>query len=120
MTTAEEKGERGARNQALFREINERIEDITGNDAVPTTELWNFVCECANTGCVQTISLGADEYEAIRRVPTHFPVALGHEYPDIERVVEQNERYAVVEKFGEAGKKAVELDPRGNDRHAAA
>jgi hypothetical protein len=110
----EHKADKGARNQSLFREVNERIEELTANDAVPTEELWNFLCECSSTECVATVSLRYQEYEEIRRVPTHFPIKPGHHDPDIERVVEETERYAVVEKFGEAGKRAIELDPRRN------
>jgi hypothetical protein len=53
-----------------------------------------------------------DEYEAVRRIPTHFVVAPGHDVPEIERVVEKTERYVVVEKVGDAGGFAVQLDPR--------
>ena len=101
---------KGARNQALFREINERIADVS--NTVPDEELCDFVCECARTDCVEFVSLTRTEYGAIRRVATWFPIKPGHDDPALERVVETNERYAVVEKFGEAGMVAVELDPR--------
>jgi hypothetical protein len=112
MATPEEKREKGARNQSLFRDVNEKIEQLTGAQAVPTTERWDFLCECANRDCTATMSLTMEEYEAVRRVPTHFPILVGHDDPEIERVVRENDRYAVVEKFGEAGKLAVTLDPR--------
>ncbi len=99
----------GARTQSLFREVNERMEEI-GRDARQVD--GELLCECANTECVKPIPLTRTEYEAVRRIPTHFVVAPGHDLPAIERVVEANERYAVVEKFGEAGATAVRLDPR--------
>jgi hypothetical protein len=38
-----------ARNESLFREVNERIEDVAGeNEAV------EFVCECTDEVCVST------------------------------------------------------------------
>jgi hypothetical protein len=36
----------------------------------------------------------------------------GHDYPELERVVEEKERYAVVAKFGEAARIVQKLDPR--------
>jgi hypothetical protein len=53
------------------------------------------------------------EYEEVRSEPTHFAIANGHEVVDVERVVEKNDRFSVVEKFaGEAERIAVETDPR--------
>ena len=52
------------------------------------------------------------EYETIRSSPVRFPVAPGHDVPNVEFVVEQNERYAVVEKMGKAAEVSVKLDPR--------
>ncbi len=107
MATADERHLEGARTQSLFREVNERIDEI----GEQTTE-DDLLCECANKECVETIVLTLGEYESVRRVPTHFFVAPGHDVPEIERVVERNERYVVVEKFGDAGIAAVRLDPR--------
>lgn len=98
-----------ARTQSLFREVNERMEEIGRDARLVDGEL---LCECANTECAKPILLTLTEYEAVRRIPTHFLVAPGHEDPAIERVVAANERYVVVEKFGEAGATAVGLDPR--------
>jgi uncharacterized membrane protein YeaQ/YmgE (transglycosylase-associated protein family) len=41
-----------------------------------------------------------------------FSLTPGHGRPELERVVEENERFAVGEKFGEAGEVAEKLDPR--------
>jgi len=100
---------KGAENQALLREVNERIEQLTRD----VSEL-EIVCECANTGCIETIQLSVGEYEAIRSSPVRFPIIPGHEFPEIEYVVETNERYAVVEKIGEAAESARELDRRSS------
>ncbi len=103
---------KAARNQSLFREINERIRELNADGGPPSNERWDFLCECASTDCSDVISLTHPEYEAIRRIPTHFPVKPGHVVPDVERVLESNDRYAVVEKFGEAGRVAVQMDSR--------
>jgi hypothetical protein len=111
-----ERQERAARNQSLFREVNERIEETARPfDPVFTT----FACECADTACKEKVSLTYEEYEAVRRWPNHFFVKPGHVFLEIERVVDETgadgSRYQVVEKFGEAGKVAIGLDPRRSD-----
>jgi hypothetical protein len=97
----------GTRRQAFFREMNERIEELLSSGMYV-----EFACECAATTCAAPIVLSVEEYEAIRRFPTRFLVAPGHIALTNERVVEQNERFAVVEKTGEGGSVAVLLDPR--------
>jgi hypothetical protein len=106
-TMKDSHAEKGAHNQALIREVNERIEKLADDAAHPA-----FLCECADTNCVDTIELSIAEYESIRSSPVRFPVKLGHDYPEFERVVEENERYVVVEKFGEAARIVKKLDPR--------
>jgi hypothetical protein len=100
---------KGAHNQALIREVNERIEQLAEDAAHP-----EFLCECADTDCAETIPLSIAEYEAVRSSPVRFPIKPGHDYPEFERVVEENESYAVVEKFGTAGEIAQRLDPRSS------
>jgi hypothetical protein len=98
---------KGAQNQTLIREVNERIEQLAADAAHP-----EFLCECADTNCVEMIELSIGEYESIRSSPVHFPIKPGHDYPEFERVVEENENYAVVEKFGEAAMIVKKRDPR--------
>ena len=111
-TQEEEKQVEGARTQSLFREVNERIEEFN-RAAVVDGEV---LCECASKECVELIPLTYDEYEQVRRIPTHFLVVPGHELPEIERAVERTDRYVVVEKYGDAGTTAVRLDPRRRSR----
>src|SRR4051794_35549524 len=98
---------KGAKNQAIIREVNERIEQLADDAAHP-----EFLCECADTNCVETIEAPIAEYEALRSSPVQFLVKPGHDYPEFERVVEENENYAVVEKFGEAARIVKKIDPR--------
>jgi hypothetical protein len=101
---------RAAQNQALFREINERLRDLT----VELEEDGVWTCECADITCITPIELTLAEYETIRAVPARFAVAGDdrHVVPEAERVVDRNDRYWVVEKIDVAGRLAVELDPR--------
>lgn len=103
----EQRQVRAAKNQSLFREVNERIEELRPGDA-----LIEFACECSNTECAASLPLSNEEYESVRLFPTHFIIMPGHELGEVERVVEHNKRYAVVEKFGAGGPAAVRLDPR--------
>ena len=106
-----------AQDQALWREVNERLKDLNekfehvARDSV-------FLCECANRICMEHIVMTVEEYERVRRVPTHFVVLPGeaHLFLDIERVVEEHDGYLVVEKFGDAGRMATKLDPRSRQR----
>jgi hypothetical protein len=106
--------ERVGKNEALFREVNERIRDVSERvvafDGDATLE---FVCECSEEGCSEAVELTLAEYESVRSDPTHFIVAPGHVWqPETERAVRENETYAVVEKTGDAGEVAEDKDPR--------
>ena len=103
--------QRVAKNEALFRQVNERIEEV--NEKLDSEGLSDFLCECGDDDCTTPISLTLAEYEDVRSVPTHFAIALGHEVVDVEEVISTGDRYAVVEKYaGEAERIAVETDPR--------
>ena len=103
---------RAARNEAIFRAVNEQIQSLSPG---ATSTFHEFSCECAADDCVEMIPLTHEEYEHVRRTPTHFFVKPGHVYSELERVVETDGdglRFEIVEKIGEAGKVAAELDPR--------
>ena len=105
--------ERVARNDALFREANEGIEDAATKhevlDQVP------FICECADENCRELLILSIDEYEEIRQNSRHFLNAPGHvrAAQGAAQVVQDRGRYTIVEKTGHAGDVVEELDPRG-------
>ena len=108
-----ERAARAARNQSLYREVNERVEAINAafDSLLP---LGDWICECANEGCVERLALTHEEYETLRSKGTRFAVAAGdaHVFADVERVVERHERYWVVEKVGVAAELAESVDPR--------
>ena len=86
-----------ARNEALFRVLNEKIEDVNESFApVAGSHVW--VCECGDATCIQQIEMSAEEYQALRANPLRFAVRPGHEIPDVETVVENHSSYLVVEK----------------------
>jgi hypothetical protein len=100
--------ERLARNQALFREVNERLFEVV---TATTVSFRECICECSNPGCTKSLAVTTSEYEAIRSNPKHFLIARGHEMPEVERVVEANERFLTVAKTVET-EFMVESDPR--------
>ena len=102
--------ERAADNQALFRTIKEQIEQL--NEAFDRlTPYCSWVCECADTRCLEPIDMTLGEYEQLRTTPDRFVVLPDeqHVVPGVERVVEKGERYWIVEKIGTAGEAAAEL-----------
>ena len=42
----------------------------------------------------------------------HYAIVPGHERPDTERVIQRNERFAVVEKYEDVREIAEETNPR--------
>ena len=101
--------ERLAANEDTFREVNEGIaRGQWPGDSAPVA----FRCECARLGCTLLLKVPMTDYERIRQHPRWFMLEPGHEVPEIETVVERNDGYVVVEKRGEAGAVAEELDPR--------
>lgn len=100
---------RAARNQSLFRDVNERLEEAM--QELPIGQ--DLLCECADRECNEMLSLSVGEYELVRSVPTHFAIAPGHELAEVERVVTRADgRYTVVEKIEKAAEIARLLDPR--------
>lgn len=106
--------ERAAVNQSRFRALNERMEAHNAAHVWVDPPMPDWVCECAFEDCMVPVQLTVAEYEAIREAPTRFLVAPGddHVVPEVERVVERNERYWIVEKVGDAGDMSTALDHR--------
>src|SRR5436190_4210701 len=103
--------ERVARNDATFREANERI-----HEAAQEYELQGpmpFICECAEATCTTIVRVTLPGYAEVRANPVRFIVAAGHELPDtdIEQVVERRGGYFGIEKVGRAADIAADLDP---------
>ena len=96
--------ERAVENESVFRRVNNEIESTA---AARRAEDATFLCECADPTCRATIELALAEYRWIRRHPTYFVVAAGHEDTlDSEssgRVVRWSLSSSVIEKLGYAG-----------------
>ena len=105
--------ERLALNQATGRIANERIAAWPERqDAAASGQGQLFFCECGNTKCREPVGLTPAEYEAVRADSRRFPVAPGHVYPEVERVIAEHGGYVVVEKFEEVRPIITATDPR--------
>jgi hypothetical protein len=107
---------RVAENENAFRQANERIE-TAAEELVPDLGLIPFICECPDRGCTSLARLKPHEYECVRASGNRFLVVPGHEVISVDgvtiaRVGQKFDRYSMMEKVGEAGERAKELDRR--------
>jgi hypothetical protein len=109
---SDERARRVGHNEALFRQVNERIEDL--NAAFATiSQTFAVVCECGELSCTDQLELPPGVYERTRQSPVRFVVKPGHQAPDIEHVVEAEDDYLVIEKDQPVVKQVAEkTDPR--------
>jgi hypothetical protein len=85
-----------ARNRALMRDVS------NGHSVLRSAGRTEFSCECGDVRCNARLKLTDAEYESVRTSRLRFPIVPGHVIPGLERVIEVNERYAVVQKLGQA------------------
>lgn len=107
-----ERATRMGKNEALFRQVNERLREI-GESFSLVTERSDFVCECTHATCAEPIQMSLEDYERLRAQPEWFALRPGHEIVALERVVEQHDGYNIVEKHeGGPAELARDADPR--------
>jgi hypothetical protein len=113
--------DRQARNEALIREVNERIEQVDKAaeeaNVDPEETLFEFLCECGageagDVGCEEHVEMTIREYEAVRSQDDRFALLPGHEEEELESVAVRNERFVIVDKRPSA-ERFVADDPRG-------
>jgi hypothetical protein len=104
--------ERIGLNEAVFREVNERIEGLAATFQL-SQEPLDLVCECGDATCVRRISMTRAEYEELRSDSHQFAVHPGHEIPELETIVARGNGYDVVSKGeGVPEQIAEQTDPR--------
>jgi hypothetical protein len=105
-----------ARNEGLYRSVNEAIEqvseDLEDRSWAPNGGEIEFHCECGGEDCDARVTMTTEEYERVHRERDRFVVARGHHTPAIENVVEEGDRYCVVDKLPEAERQLD--DPRSS------
>jgi hypothetical protein len=106
---------RAARNEEIFRGVNERIE--AGAEQHGVEAPMPFHCECGRATCVGTIDIRPPDYERVVRERYRFVLIPGHEESAIEQVVEHHSDFVVVEKIGEAREQIDRDHPQERHRH---
>ena len=113
-----ERKERQAKNEAVFRSLNERVRDVAESidltGVAESRDLEQCMCECADPACTAMINLTSEEYEAVRASPIQFAVLPAHIVPDVETVVGGNERFSIVRKDVGERTHAIATDPRSS------
>ena len=97
----DERNERIAKNETVFRAANREIEHA-GQEAGGTGQLIEVLCECGRQGCDGVITMTVADYDGVHSQADRFVVLGRHDSPEIEKVVEEQAGYLVVDKFGEA------------------
>jgi hypothetical protein len=104
-----ESKDRFARNEAIFREVNERVAEFTDSEA----RMTSFLCECGNLDCVEEVPLTDAEYMKLRSNAATFAVVPGHALGDVETVIEETDRFHIVEKHPREAAIAEATNPDG-------
>jgi hypothetical protein len=107
--------DRAARNEEVFREVNQRIEEGAEQHGVEAPH--RFHCECGRASCLHTIHMPPPVYERVAEQRYHFVLSPGHEDEEIERIVDRQPDYVVVEKVGEARRQIDRDHPRQRHRN---
>jgi hypothetical protein len=109
---SEERQRRVGHNEALYRSVNERIEELNETFGAVAGD-FSVVCECGDLGCMEQIRVARDVYEHARASSHRFIVKPGHEMDDVEDVVETHLEYVLVEKAPATSRRVAEdTDPR--------
>lgn len=96
-------------NEAIFREVNERIEGLSKLFRWSKREPLDLVCECKNATCAKRIEMSRADYQTLRSEETHFALYPGHADTEIERVIASHPGYEIVAKRGPAAEVARDL-----------
>ena len=106
--------ERIGLNEAVFREVNERIESLAQSFDLGSQPL-DLICECGDATCVERIHMTLAEFEELRADSGQFAIYPGHDIPDVESVIVQRDAYHVVKKHEGAPQELAERTDRRTD-----
>ena len=95
---ADDRAQRIGFNEAVFREVNERVREVSDAFVDTADTPLPLACECGDATCVERFEMSRDEYEELRADASLFAVVPGHEAPDVEDVVARRGEYDVVRK----------------------
>lgn len=101
MSADDPRARRLAENEALAREVNERVGDVAG-PWYGEDEPIEFVCECSFADCSERVHLRLAEYSRVRSSPDWFVLVPEHIVSEMEREVDRIGDGVLVEKLGAA------------------
>ena len=111
-----ERTDRLARNEVVFRALNERVRGVTQELALEGVadepDRAEYVCECADPDCTTRVRVRNEDYELARADPGRFLVAPGHVNVEIEREIMELDGIVIVEKHPGERRIAAASDPR--------
>jgi hypothetical protein len=82
-------------NQKLFRQVNERIAELT--DPLDEPDLpQSFFCECRRIGCNAMLEVPLGVYAIVRNDDDLYIVVPGHEDRDQDQTVTDHGAYLIV------------------------
>ena len=86
-------------NEVIFRTVNKGVQEfIEGEPEYSDNDKIKFYCECSKPDCLERINLTSKEYKEYHNDKKHFVILVGHEFPEIEKVIEKYSNYQIVEK----------------------
>lgn len=97
-------------NEMIFRRANEKVGDDLGSlDAMHIEDdnpelirddatLIHFKCECSDEDCDARIPIKLSDYQKIHENRDTFIIKLKHQVNAIEKVIQSEDSYSVVEK----------------------
>ena len=110
----DERQRRIGENEALFRQVNERVKDLNRSFSI-VLERGEYLCECGDESCTERVEVSLPDYERVRADGALFLIRPGHETVDVEDVVEETPAFHVVrKKDGGPAELAREHDPRSD------
>jgi hypothetical protein len=81
----------------IFRGINEAYLKLD-----PSAGASRFVCECADSSCLETIELPRETMLQLHADPNLYALKVGHAIAEIEEILERLEDVLIVRKIGAA------------------
>jgi hypothetical protein len=91
--------------EVIFRGANQdAAEFIAEGEGIKTATTVPFYCECSNTECRQRIRLTPQVYATSHKNKRQFIIKEGHDIPEVEKIIEQNKDYHIIEKYGDPPK----------------
>src|SRR4051794_5525833 len=99
MAELDERARRIGLNEALFRQVNEKIQEVRDRSgALEEEPLSDILCECGDEHCTEQFEISVAEYQRVRSDAALFIIAPGHDAPEVEVVAVDADDYQVVRK----------------------